>query len=175
MSHNASSPVLTFIMVAMLSIPSLASAADEQRQAEVAMRGPDVMPFSLAATTHIFTKSSYGGTQRVVAKRSDDLAQVKLVRQHLHDIQRQFLAGDFSGPEHIHGATMPGLAELRSANPGQIAIAYRDVPGGAELSYLSADTTLIAALHAWFDAQLSDHGADAVAGHQHHHEGMNKP
>ena len=28
-----------------------------QRQAEVAGRGKDVMPFSLAATTHIFTKN----------------------------------------------------------------------------------------------------------------------
>jgi hypothetical protein len=27
-----------------------------------------------------------------------------------------------------------------------------------------------AALHQWFDAQLSDHGPDAMAGHLHMHE-----
>jgi hypothetical protein len=92
---------------------SAASAADTQRQAEVAKLGADVMPFSLKATTHIFTKTAEGGVQRVVAKSLSDAQQVKLVREHLRDIQTQFLKGDFSGPTHIHGAEMPGLAELR--------------------------------------------------------------
>jgi hypothetical protein len=30
----------------------------------------------------------------------------------------------------------------------------------------------VAALHQWFDAQLSDHGADAMAGHMHHDHGV---
>ena len=38
---------------------------DAQRQAEVAGRGKDVMPFSLAATTHVFTKTAEGGIQPV--------------------------------------------------------------------------------------------------------------
>ncbi|WP_221179057.1 hypothetical protein [Pseudomonas brassicacearum] len=41
-----------------------------QRQAEVADHGKDVMPFSLAATTHIFTKTAEGGIQQVVAKKA---------------------------------------------------------------------------------------------------------
>jgi hypothetical protein len=62
---------------------------------------------------------------------------------------------------------MPGLAELQAAKPGQIAIAYRDILGGAELAYTTSDANLAAALHRWFDAQLSDHGADAMEGHAH--------
>lgn len=142
--------------------------ADAQRQAEVSERGKDVMPFSLPATTHIFTKSAEGGIQRVLAKKSSDIAQVKLVRKHLQEIREQFLKGDFSGPSHIHGQDMPGLAELKEAKPGQIAIAYKDVKGGAELTYKTADASLVAALHKWFDAQLADHGKDAVEGHEHH-------
>jgi hypothetical protein len=142
--------------------------ADAQRQAEVSERGKDVMPFSLPATTHIFTKSAEGGIQRVLAKKSSDIAQVKLVRKHLQEIREQFLKGDFSGPSHIHGQDMPGLAELKEAKPGQIAIAYKDVKGGAELTYKTADASLVAALHKWFDAQLSDHGKDAVERHEHH-------
>jgi hypothetical protein len=147
-----------------------AVAADAQRQAEVAKLGADVMPFSLKATTHVLTKTAQGGVQRVVAKSPADAQQVKLVREHLRNIQTQFLKGDFSGPTHIHGAEMPGLSELKSAKPGQVAIDYKDVHAGAELTYRTADAKLVAALHQWFDAQLSDHGADATAGHMHHHD-----
>jgi hypothetical protein len=145
----------------------MAMMADAQRQSEVANRGKDVMPFTLAATTHIFTKDAKGGVQRVVAKKSSNAAQVKLVRKHLQEIREQFLQGDFSGPSHIHGQDMPGLAALKEAKPGQIDIAYQDVKGGAELWYKTKDSDLVAALHQWFDAQLSDHGKDAMEGHNH--------
>jgi hypothetical protein len=42
------------------------------------------------------------------------------------------------------------------------------------LAYKTPDTSLVAALHPWFDAQLSDHGTDAMGGHIHH-DGMKKP
>ncbi len=155
----------------LLGLPLAAPAADAQRQAEVARLGADVMPFSLKATTHVFTKTADGGTQRVIAKSAADAQQVKLVRDHLRDIRIQFLKGDFSGPSHIHGTEMPGLADLKAAKPGQVAIDYKDVDAGAELTYRTADAKLVAALHEWFDAQLSDHGADAMAGHMHHDHG----
>ena len=132
------------------------------------------MPFSLAATTHVFTKTADGGTQRVVAKQASDATQVKLVREHLHEIQAQFLKGGFSGPEHIHGQQMPGLAELKAAKPGQVSIDYKSVTGGAELKYRTSNSDLVKALHTWFDAQLSDHGSDAMAGHKHNHADMPK-
>lgn len=166
--------VLACAAAAVLSAP--AGAADAQRQAEVAQRGPDVMPFSLKATQHVFTKLPDGGVQKVVARNTTDIEQVKLVRGHLRDIQTQFLKGDFSGPTHIHGAEMPGLADLKAAKPGQIAIDYKEVAGGAELTYRTADPRLATALHSWFDAQVSDHGPDAMAGHMHHEHGsMMKP
>lgn len=127
------------------------------------------MPFSLKATTHVFTKTVEGGIQRVVAKNTADAGQTKLVRLHLQEIKQQFLKGDFSGPSHIHGKNMPGLEELRSAKQGQMAIGYQAVDGGAELTYRTSDAVTVAALHKWFDAQLSDHGADAMAGQRHHH------
>jgi hypothetical protein len=161
-------------LLALFSSPLVAQAADAQRQAEVAKLGAEVMPFSLKATTHVFTKTAQGGAQRVVAKSATDATQVRLVREHLHEIQTQFLKGDFSGPSHIHGNEMPGLAGLKAAKPGQVSIDYKDVDGGAELTYRTADAKLVAALHQWFDAQLSDHGPDAMAGHQHHQHGEMK-
>lgn len=139
-----------------------------QRQADVAQRGQAVMPFSLAATTHIFTQTPQGGIQQVVVKNGDDAEQIRLTREHLQEIREQFLKGDYSGPTRIHGQDMPGLAELKAAAPGQIAIGYKPVEGGAELNYTTANAALVAALHRWFDAQLADHGKDAMAGHAGH-------
>ena len=160
--------LLTTALALFASLPLAAHAADAARQAEVAQRGAEVMPFRLDATTHVFTKTAQGGVQRVIAKDPADTAQVRLVRTHLREIEAQFRKGDFSGPAHIHGMDMPGLAELKAAPAGSVAIRYRDVKGGAQLTYRTADAQLVAALHRWFDAQLSDHGADAMAGHAHH-------
>ena len=141
--------------------------ADEARQADVAQRGAQVMPFALSSTIHIFTKTPDGGVQQVVVRDLADTEQIKLVREHLQEMQTRFERGDFSGPSHIHGDDMPGLAALRSAKPGEISFAYRDIDDGAEITYRTTDATLLVAIHAWFDAQVSDHGADAVEVHEH--------
>ena len=135
--------------------------AHEERQAGVAERGVDVMPFNLHDTIHHFVKNSEGGIQQVVARLPDNVDQVQLVRDHLKEIRERFLQGDFSGPAHIHGSDMPGLRELKESEPGQIKITYADIASGAELSYQTSNTRLVTALHTWFDAQLSDHGEDA--------------
>jgi len=159
------------LLGAIILFPS-AFAENRARENEVAQRGAAVMPFSLRATTHIFTKTADGGIQQVVAKHPDP-KQVALIRGHLAMIAQQFSAGNFEGPEAIHGDDMPGLAVLRGATPGALKIEYRDLPEGGEIVYHSNDARLAAALHEWFDAQLSDHGHDAMAGHDpgmmHHH------
>ena len=103
-----------------LSVPTL-SMAEASRQEVVAARGADVMPFSLKATTHVFTKTDQGGIQQVVAKDPKDAQQVRLTREHLQEIAGQFAKGDFSGPSHIHGNDMPGLNDLKQAKPGRSA------------------------------------------------------
>ena len=141
--------------------------AESQRQARVSERGKDVMPFSLEATRHIFTKDAGGGVQQVVVRDKANGGQILLIRQHLQAMQAQFSQGDFSGPSHIHGAQMPGLPELEAAKPGQLSIEYQEIENGARLVYRTANPRLVAAIHAWFDAQVSDHGKDAEAGHRH--------
>ena len=157
----------SLVLAAAAGIPLAARAADAQRMDEVAKRGAQVMPFDLKATTHVFTRTPDGGVQSVVAKNPQDSAQVKLIRSHLKDIRAQFVKGDFSGPSHIHGHDMPGLRQLEGAGPGQIRLDYADLSDGAKITYSAKAPELVAALHAWFDAQLSDHGADAMAGHRH--------
>ena len=158
------------MVLAFAVVPPLAShAADAARQTEVAQRGAQVMPFQLSATIHIFTKTEEGGIQRVVVKDSSNVEQVRLIRKHLREMQGKFQQGDFSGPSHIHGDDMPGLAMLKTARLGAISLTYTDVEGGAEITYRTTEAALLAALHAWFDAQISDHGADAIEGHMQNH------
>jgi hypothetical protein len=135
-----------------VSVSPTSAAADPSRQAEVSVRGAEVMPFALKATTHIFTKTDDGGVQQVVAKNPQDTEQIRLIREHLQQIADQFKAGNFSAPAQIHGEAMPGLSELRHAKPGEIAIRYQDLNDGGQLRYSTRNPALVAALHRWFYA-----------------------
>ena len=137
------------------------AAAPQQRQDDVRARGADVMPFSLDATQHVFEKTAGGGTQRVLA-RADHQDQVAMIRAHLRGIAQAFTTRDFSGPTHIHGSRMPGLAELQSAPPDALSVTYRDIDNGGEVTYRASSAALRDAVHRWFDAQLADHGDDAT-------------
>lgn len=138
-------------------------AALAARQAEVAQRGADVMPFALEETTHEFRPSADGGVQTVLADDGADGKQVDLIRSHLREEAERFRLGDFSDPAAIHGQQMPGL-EVLSDRAGEIDITYTDVPEGGRITYVTDDPTLVEALHHWFAAQLRDHGHDAVGG-----------
>lgn len=140
-----------------------APAASADRQAQVAERGQSVMPFNLDRTTHHFTKSGSGGVQTVVADDPGDSSQVGLIRQHLRQEAERFRRGDFTDPASIHGDQMPGLAVLRDST-GKATVTYATTDDGARITYTSGDTEIVAALHAWFDAQVSDHGLHATPG-----------
>ena len=119
------------------------------------------MPFDLERTTHLFQKMPDGGLQTVTSDDPADTEQVGLIRTHLRAEAERFAAGDFGDPAQIHGAMMPGLAEL-SAAAGAIHIEYSEVADGAAIRYSTDDPALVSALHLWFDAQVSDHGVHAV-------------
>jgi hypothetical protein len=133
------------------------------RQAEVAERGAQVMPFDLDATTHVFTKTTTGGEQTVRADDASDTEQIRLIRQHLRAERRRFARGDFDDPARIHGHDMPGVAEL-AAGYADVTVTYEERPDGARLVYATDDSALVDAIHAWFDRQVTDHGDDAEAG-----------
>jgi hypothetical protein len=134
------------------------------RQEVVAERGRTVMPFDLEQTTHHFAPTETGGVQDVVADQADDAKQVDLIRTHLQQEAKAFGRGDFGDPAQIHGESMAGLAELQEGYE-RIEVRYRERPDGASLSYTTDEPALVDALHDWFEAQLSDHGDHAEAGH----------
>ena len=160
-----------FILVSFLSSISSAYAiekASEERLDEVVRRGVHVMPFDLDLTTHVFSKATTGGIQKVIVKDIADVKQIKLIREHLSKIHCEFQQGNYSNPAKIHGDTMPGLEALRKAKAKEINFVYKDLPNGAEITYLTDNPELITAIHQWFDAQLSDHSRHAISGHGGH-------
>ncbi len=156
--------VTVLAALGLLALAAWALVAREvpaNRQAEVAARGAEVMPFDLERTTHIFDDMPDGGLQQVVADDPTDTAQIALIRAHLQEEAVKFQRGDFGDPASIHGDAMPGLAGLRQGY-GLIEVAYAELPDGAQIRYTTSDPAMVTALHAWFAAQLSDHGGHAT-------------
>ncbi len=149
---------LIVLMAAGIYTLRLRNTSD--RQAQVAARGAEVMPFDLDRTMHVFAPLADGGRQTITAKDPTDAHEIALIRGHLQAEAEKFRRGDFGDPATIHGDAMPGLAALR-AGASRIDVRYRDLPDGAELRYTTQDEDLVRALHAWFAAQVSDHGKHA--------------
>lgn len=163
----------TFILLLTITIFNTTSAtaiekASDARINEVAQLGKHVMPFDLNQTLHIFSKVKNGGVQQVIAKDPQNNIQIDLIREHLNKITRDFKQANFSDPEKIHGKDMPGLEALRNAEAGAITIRYKEIPDGAEITYITEDAKLITAIHQWFDAQLRDHDRHATMHRMHH-------
>jgi len=131
------------------------------RHTVIHQRGAQVMPFSLDSTTHIFQMTDNGGIQQVIVKRTDDKSQINMIREHLQAEAQKFSKGDFSDPASLHGKNMPGLAEMEKG-AANINISYSDLTNGGQIVYSSMDAKLVEAVHRWFQAQLSDHGSDAM-------------
>jgi hypothetical protein len=136
---------------------------DAQTQQEhVHSMSHSVMPFDLAKTVHVFRMTETGGIQKVLVRDSGDTHQIALIQHHLQMESERFQHGDYSDPASLHGADMPGLKELQIGAP-HIKVSYTSLPNGAAITFETTDIHLLTALHRWFGAQLSEHGADARA------------
>jgi hypothetical protein len=137
-------------------------ASAQSRQEHVHEMGHHVMPFDLSKTLHIFKMTESGGEMRVIARDPKAAEQIALIRGHLQHEAESFQQGDYGDPASLHGADMPGLKELE-AGAARIEVSYAALPNGAQIRFVTPDVHLLTALHRWFGAQLSEHGADARA------------
>ncbi len=153
------------VLVTLLTLTLLFSIANvnaETQQEHVHNMSHGVMPFDLAKTVHIFKMTESGGIQKVIVRETRYTDQIALIQHHLHMESEQFQHGDYSDPATLHGADMPGLKELK-VGASHIKVSYTPLPNGAEITFETTDLHLLTALHRWFGAQLSEHGADAKA------------
>lgn len=137
-------------------------ATAQTTQEHVHHMGHNVMPFDLSKTTHIFQMTESGGVERIIIRDASARDQVTMIQQHLQLESIAFQRGDYSDPASLHGANMPGLQELR-AGASQVKVSYSPLSTGAEIIFTTTDIKLLTAVHRWFGAQLSEHGADAKA------------
>lgn len=135
-------------------------SASNERLRAVAEVGAQVMPFDLERTTHTFADQPWGGRQIVVSDDADP-QQAALIRPHLSEEAAKFARGGFGSPEAIHGRDMPGLGVLRDRY-SSVEVSYTEIANGGSIAYRSEDRASIEAIHAWFQAQRSDHGAHAA-------------
>ena len=157
------SKIIWLMLVMLLALVGCQSQAggpaNPARLEEVAARGAEVMPFDLERTTHIFEKRDNGGLQQVISD-DGDAAQIELIRAHLTEEAERFSQGDFHDPQMIHGENMAGVHQLITGYQ-RLDLEYSNLENGAQILYTTTDAELVTALHTWFDAQVSDHGAHA--------------
>ncbi|WP_313953798.1 hypothetical protein [Accumulibacter sp.] len=153
---------LSHLLRSSLVLLLIASTAvfSQTRQEHIHQLSHGVMPFDVSATVHVFKMTELGGIQRVIAKDPGASDQITLIQQHLRHEAMKFQHGDYADPATLHGADMPGLKDLQAAAT-RITVSYASLPTGAEITFTATELRLITALHRWFGAQLSEHGADA--------------
>jgi hypothetical protein len=149
------------IVVTLLALAATTAVADTMQE-HVHTMSSGVMPFDMSQTMHIFAMNDQGGVQKVIVRSGADPAQIGLVRQHLRHEAEAFAKGDFGDPGHLHGDSMPGLSDMK-ANTTRIHVSFAPLPDGAQITFQATDLHAITAIHRWFGAQLSEHGADARA------------
>lgn len=156
--HTLFAALASFVIVLLASC---ASPTHTGHQAMIHEMGHRVMPFELSKTQHIFEMTDNGGIQQVIVKDPSERRQIAAIQEHLQHLATEFRAGDFSTPVSLHGVDMPGLKEL-AAGAARVKIEYTTLPNGGQITFTTGDMHLVTAIHRWFGAQLSDHGADAT-------------
>ena len=161
--HLLAYPSRAIALGALVALAAACGGDDSERtdrQAQVAARGAEVMPFDLDATTHHFEPAGTGLVQTVVADPPVEGEQVRLIQEHLQDEADRFSRGDYGDPAAIHGDDMPGLAALE-AGADAVIVDYAALDNGATVTFTTDDPVLVAALHRWAEAQTTDHGDHA--------------
>jgi hypothetical protein len=152
--------VTVLTVLCLLAASPLSQAQTTQQR--IHRMSHQVMPFDMSRTLHIFRMTETGGVQQVVARNRHDTDQIRLIRMHLKHEAKKFARGDYSDPARLHGADMPGLHALE-ANNAHIRVSYSQISDGGQITFLTHDLKSLTAVHRWFGAQLSQHGADARA------------
>jgi hypothetical protein len=162
----------TLILTGLVFFSTATLAVDEpspEKIEEVHQREKLLEPFDIDQVTEIYSKTVHGGVQHVVVKSADNTKQIELIQEYLLKKTEQLTKGDFSETERIHGANMPGLLVLKTAEPYDIKYKYEALPNGAQIHYSTEYPKFAQALHEWFDVQAKEHKNEVIQEHSKHH------
>jgi hypothetical protein len=154
---------LTQSVVIFLLIGS-ATVVAANREEQIHQMAHSVVPIDTSKTLYLFKKTKAGGVQRVVAKDPRATDQAAIIQWHVKHETERFQHGDYSDPAMPHGADIAALKELQAgASHIQVSFAAA-LPAGAEITFNTTDRHMLTALHRWFGAHSSEHGAHARSG-----------
>ena len=123
---------------------------------------PRAMGVDQYTSVHRFDALPDGG--RIELQReTDDSAGIAQIRRHLHQIATAFAAGDFSTPEFVHMAKVPGT-DVMAARLQYITYQAHDLPRGGEVRITTHDPQALAAIHDFLAYQRSEHHAGGMTG-----------
>lgn len=133
--------------------------------ARVQERGAHVMGVDQDKAQHVFETLPDGG--RIALEWPDTTgaaaSEIATIREHMHQVARDFGRGDFSAPFLVHDREVPGTAVMRDRRAA-ITYSVTELPGGAMLRITSSDPAALSAIAEFLAFQRSDHRA---AGHDH--------
>lgn len=162
--------LLTIVIMLFTASVSALEPISPERLHEIQQTAQKNVAFNLDETQQSFNKTVHGGIQHMLAKSNDNPQLVKAIQAYMLKLANQFRKGDFADTERMHGANMPGLAQLKKASADDIKYEYQALANGAQIHYSTEDTHLLENLHAWFDAQANEHGSAIMPEHTKHHE-----
>jgi hypothetical protein len=125
--------------------------------AAVQERGALVMGVDQITSTHHFTSTDSGG---LIELQRDTLDSdgVTQIRSHMRVIATAFLAGDFTLPGQVHAQVVPGTDVMR-ARREYIRYTVEDLPRGAQVRIVTADSAALRAIAEFLAFQQQDHHA----------------
>lgn len=116
----------------------------------------DAFGMSHTKSTHSFRLFADGGAIELRATSAADEATVAAIRGHLQEIVEEFVKGDFSTPQFVHGYTPDGVAQLERLGK-HITYRYERVDGGGRIRITTKNAEALLALHAFLRFQVIEH------------------
>ncbi|OAI18983.1 MULTISPECIES: hypothetical protein [Methylomonas] len=156
------------ILLLIVALFAGGAAAKPTAELSSAAHSP-LVPYDRAQALESFSKTVHGGILHIVAKSADNAEQIRRIQDYLRQTAAEFQKGDFSSTERYHGPDMPGLAQMKVAQPGEIRFDFKRLPDGGQIHFSTEYAPLLTALHHWFDAQIAEHGSAALPEHSQHH------
>ncbi len=128
----------------------------QDHQTQVNEHGDHVMGFSHEKTTHHFELHYDGGIIDVRADDVKDSESRNQIRSHFQHIAQMFAAGNFNAPMLVHGANVPGTAEM-SKLKDQLHWDLQETPRGARIVITADSKPALEAVHQFLRFQIEDH------------------
>ena len=82
--------------------------------AEMKQRGDAAMGFDQDKVRHHFLLTPHAGSIEVSANQKAGTDTLRLIREHLQSISKQFAAGDFKSPLATHAEEPDGVPTMRA-------------------------------------------------------------